>query len=144
MKLALISDVHANATALRAVLERVREDAPDQTVCVGDVVGYGPSPAESLSLVPEHADHVVQGNNDRNAATPERYGHHPTAGPGLARSAERLSETQLKWLTALPAQTELADGSTLVVHSHPQPEKRDLHVYPEKFPTLAELVDSRS
>lgn len=143
MRLALISDVHSNATALRTVLERIQEDAPDQVVCVGDVVGYGPSPAESLSLVSEHADVVVQGNHDRNAAAPERYGHHPTAGPGLAHTAEQLSDEQLDRLSALPERTELADGSVLVVHSHPQPEKRDLHVYPEEFPTLAELVDSR-
>ena len=50
-RIALISDIHGNALALRAVLEDISWRSVDRIVCLGDVVGYGPEPAECLDLV---------------------------------------------------------------------------------------------
>lgn len=64
MKWAILSDVHANAKALRAVLAAVRSDGCGRIVSLGDVVGYGPSPAEAVALVRENCDASVMGNHD--------------------------------------------------------------------------------
>jgi predicted phosphodiesterase len=65
VKTLIISDVHANWPALRAVLEA--ESNFDQVVCLGDLVNYGPQPAEcvrwAMRLGPSNI--VIQGNHDR-------------------------------------------------------------------------------
>ncbi len=62
--LAIISDIHSNTEALRAVLEDISGRGVRQTVCLGDVVGYGPEPRPCVDLVAEAADVTLMGNHD--------------------------------------------------------------------------------
>ncbi|MCX8228837.1 MAG: metallophosphoesterase family protein [Planctomycetota bacterium] len=64
MRIAFISDLHANLEALERVLEDVAGQNVDQVVCLGDIVGYGASPAEVCRLTMEHSDLTLQGNHD--------------------------------------------------------------------------------
>jgi diadenosine tetraphosphatase ApaH/serine/threonine PP2A family protein phosphatase len=64
MRLAVISDVHGNEHALRAVLDRVDAAAPDAIWCLGDTVGYGPAPNECCALVAERSELALVGNHD--------------------------------------------------------------------------------
>jgi diadenosine tetraphosphatase ApaH/serine/threonine PP2A family protein phosphatase len=49
--IALISDLHSNMEAIRAVLDHVASQGIDRVVCLGDVIGYGPEPVAALRLV---------------------------------------------------------------------------------------------
>lgn len=51
MKIALISDVHANLPALEAALSDVRAEGVDATVFLGDAATLGPCPRETLGLI---------------------------------------------------------------------------------------------
>ena len=64
MKVALISDIHGNFVALEAVLAALEQDAPDQVVCLGDVVVTGPQPRAALARVRDLGCPVVMGNTD--------------------------------------------------------------------------------
>jgi predicted phosphodiesterase len=64
MRVAVISDVHANRHALDAVLDAVDAEAPDEIWCLGDTVGYGPQPNECCDLVRDRADLCLVGNHD--------------------------------------------------------------------------------
>ncbi len=64
MRIALVSDIHANRFAWSAVLKDIQKAGVDSIICLGDVVGYGPSPIEVLDSVYEHADHFCLGNHD--------------------------------------------------------------------------------
>jgi diadenosine tetraphosphatase ApaH/serine/threonine PP2A family protein phosphatase len=64
MRVAVISDIHANDHALAAVLEEVDAAAPDELWCLGDVVGYGPAPNECCAILAERADLCLVGNHD--------------------------------------------------------------------------------
>ncbi len=64
MRVAVISDIHANLHALEAVLEAIDSDPPDALWCVGDLVGYGPRPNEVVALVRERARIGLLGNHD--------------------------------------------------------------------------------
>jgi diadenosine tetraphosphatase ApaH/serine/threonine PP2A family protein phosphatase len=64
MRVAVISDIHANLHALEAVLAAIEGDAPDQVWCLGDLVGYGPKPNECCLLVEARADVCLCGNHD--------------------------------------------------------------------------------
>jgi predicted phosphodiesterase len=64
MRVAVISDVHANRHALDAVLDAVAAERPDVVWCLGDTVGYGPQPNECCELVSERSDVCLVGNHD--------------------------------------------------------------------------------
>ena len=64
MRVAVISDIHANLHALDAVLAAIEGDAPDQVWCLGDLVGYGPKPNECCLLVEARASVCLCGNHD--------------------------------------------------------------------------------
>lgn len=64
MKIAMISDVHANLAALEAAMEDIRLHDPDEIVCLGDTVGYGPQPAECLDIVRRECSLVLMGNHE--------------------------------------------------------------------------------
>lgn len=65
MKMLIVSDIHGNWPALRAVLEA--EPKFDQILCLGDLVNYGPQPVECVTWAKEAASEaiVLQGNHDR-------------------------------------------------------------------------------
>ena len=67
MRYAVLSDVHANLEALRAVLADAA-DRSDAVFCLGDVVGYGADPAACIDLVGERCQAVVGGNHERAVA----------------------------------------------------------------------------
>jgi predicted phosphodiesterase len=64
VRAAVVSDIHANLAALEAVLAAIDADAPDELWCLGDLVGYGPSPNECCSVVAERAAICLAGNHD--------------------------------------------------------------------------------
>lgn len=70
-RIALLSDVHANLEALEAVLRDVDAHKPDVVAVLGDVINYGPNPRECLTLVAVHADILIAGNHEKEAAQPD-------------------------------------------------------------------------
>ena len=64
MRIAVISDIHANLHALEAVLAAIDSESVDEVWCLGDVVGYGPRPNECVALVRERASVCLVGNHD--------------------------------------------------------------------------------
>ncbi len=63
-RVALISDVHGNLPAFRAVLTDIEAAGIDRIWCLGDVVGYGARPNECVQLAAEHCDLCLLGNHD--------------------------------------------------------------------------------
>lgn len=70
-RIALLSDVHANLEALEAVLRDVDAHKPDVVAVLGDVINYGPNPRECLTLIAVHADILIAGNHEKEAAQPD-------------------------------------------------------------------------
>jgi diadenosine tetraphosphatase ApaH/serine/threonine PP2A family protein phosphatase len=64
MRVAVISDVHANYQALEAVLEEIDAEKVDALWCLGDTVGYGPLPNECCEVVRARAASCLVGNHD--------------------------------------------------------------------------------
>ena len=64
MQYAIVSDIHANIQAWNAVLIDIRSLDIDEIISLGDIVGYGPSPAEVLKSVHANVNHFVLGNHD--------------------------------------------------------------------------------
>jgi putative phosphoesterase len=64
MKIAVISDIHSNIEALKAVMKHIDENHVDNVVCAGDLVGYLPFPNEVIDLVRGRKITCVMGNYD--------------------------------------------------------------------------------
>jgi diadenosine tetraphosphatase ApaH/serine/threonine PP2A family protein phosphatase len=119
LKLALVSDLHANREAVTAVLEHARAQGAQRYAFLGDFVGYGADPGWVVDLVREHMAAgaiAVLGNHD--AATVN--GPAPTMREDARRVIEwtrsKLSDTQLAFLGALPLSVQEADA--LFVHAN--------------------------
>jgi len=105
MKIAIISDIHANYEALRSFPETY-----DELWVLGDLVNFGPKPAEVIEWVRMHAHCVVRGNHDHAVG----YGADPRCIPSYqAMAAETseysssvLTEDQKRYLRLLPLTAE--------------------------------------
>jgi predicted phosphodiesterase len=118
MILAIISDIHANVHALKAVLADIAKRDVDQVVCLGDLVGYNGFPRETLALLRDAGVRSIHGNHDLMALA-----RLPDDGAGtLARKAIQwtrrvLTEEDWWYLASLPAELRIDD--LLCVHSAP-------------------------
>lgn len=70
MKIAVISDIHSNITALEAVKKDIELQGVDQIHCLGDTLGYGPYPLECLNLVLQMCGTVLKGNHEDAVCNP--------------------------------------------------------------------------
>ena len=62
--IAVLSDMHGNSAATEAVLADIGRHAPDEMLCLGDLVGYGGRPNEVIDLVRSREIHTIMGNYD--------------------------------------------------------------------------------
>jgi predicted phosphodiesterase len=107
MRVAVISDIHSNLPALQAVLEDVDREAPDELWCLGDIVGYGPSPNECVDLVRERAALSLCGNHDLAVLGTIDVGDFTgDAGAAARWTAGELGEPQAAWLRGLSPSAE--------------------------------------
>lgn len=61
---AIISDIHSNLEALQRVFDDIERRGIETVYCLGDIVGYGPQPAECLELIRQRAKISLCGNHD--------------------------------------------------------------------------------
>ena len=110
MRIAVLSDIHANQGALESVLRDVEKQAVDYMACLGDVVGYGPQPNECCDLVRQYADVTVVGNHDAAVAGRMDYTcYRLAAREALDLHRSMLTPENLEWLNTLPYSAELED-----------------------------------
>ncbi|MBR6585924.1 MAG: metallophosphoesterase family protein [Kiritimatiellae bacterium] len=103
MVYAIISDVHANAIALSAILEDARRCGAKKLLCLGDVVGYGPEPESTVSTIRARAAFTLAGNHDDAVSGRlDASDFIDLAADAVSRHREALSEENLAWLKSLP------------------------------------------
>ncbi|MDQ7744060.1 metallophosphoesterase family protein [Hydrogenophaga pseudoflava] len=124
MRLALLSDLHANLQALEACLAHARLAACDRFALLGDLVGYGGDPAAVMDKVMELAQQgavVLKGNHDALAVSPPAQTAQ-MADEGARWTHEQLSSEQRDFLATSPLTATL--GPCFLVHaSADEPEK---------------------
>ncbi len=143
MRYAILGDLHANLTALEAVLAAIGEEGPiDSLLSVGDVVGYGAAPREVIALLREVGATVVKGNHDA-AVTGEldpRW-FNPFARAAVDWTVDQLTTDERRWLTDLPLALDLEHCS--LAHGTPShPERFDyVQCTEDADPSLDLLVE---
>jgi predicted phosphodiesterase len=102
MRLAVVSDIHANLHALEAVLAAVDSDPVDAIWCLGDIVGYGARPNECCDLVRARASISLCGNHDLAVTgTLDLDDFSGDAAVAARWTREVLGEVSLAWLKGL-------------------------------------------
>ena len=103
MRYAIVSDLHANLPAWTAVLLDLRSLDADRIICLGDLVGYGPQPAEVLRSVYAEVNHVVLGNHDAVVCGKlDGSLFNETARQIILWTRDRLNAQALRFLRSLP------------------------------------------
>lgn len=103
MRIAFLADIHANFPALEAVIADAKARGVTHVVCLGDIVGYGPQPVETLECVRRVASATVMGNHDAAACgllDPNLFNNF--ARETAARAALALNQDEKNWLKDLP------------------------------------------
>ena len=117
MRIALISDIHANLPALEACLAAAAGLGADRLAFLGDFVGYGPDPEAVIQRVRplvEDGAIAVLGNHDIAMLKPTK-GMNLTAAQVIAWTREQLGAESTSFLAGLPF--EVRSGDLLFVHA---------------------------
>ena len=151
MRVAVITDIHANLPALEAALARMDELGVDALYCGGDLVGYGPHPNEVCALIEARAIPTIYGNYDYAIArdlddcgcayiTP----HDRELGQ---RSVEwtlaHTDEASKAFMRELPFDLRFSMGATRVRLVHGSPRKVNEYLFEDKPASLYERLAAR-
>jgi putative phosphoesterase len=131
-RVAVLSDVHGNATALEAVRKAIKKEKPDAILVAGDLAFNGPAPSEAVDALRDmEADGalVIAGNTDvavadfdYAAAFPWFPDGPPPAFVAAAEwASEALGDERLDWLRRLPSERRLRLDDTMLLLCHASP-----------------------
>jgi len=119
VKVAILSDVHANLEALTAVLEDVDSRSVDRILFLGDAVGYGADPAACLELLEKSVFRFVAGNHDHAAGNDQEglEDLHEDAATAIRWTRGVLAQEAKERLQGLPL--GCLEGPMHLVHGSP-------------------------
>lgn len=120
MRALIVSDVHSNLEAFQSVISDANARGGfDEIWSLGDLIGYGPQPAECVELLCAHNHTAVAGNHDLAAVGKVSLNRfNPYAAAANRWTASRLTQEQADYIAALPLSAEI-DEFTLV-HGSPR------------------------
>jgi predicted phosphodiesterase len=135
MKIAVISDIHANLEALEVCLAKIDELKPDKLICLGDLVDYCAQPNECIELVKNNADVVLLGNHDEAQFNYQRSeGFNENARISSVHTRSVIKPEYVEYFKTLPYTYSVEN--LLFVHASPR--------YPELYKYIPNAVPAES
>jgi predicted phosphodiesterase len=118
MRIAVMSDIHANFEALEAVFQDQEKCYIDAVFCLGDLIGYGPDPDKVVLTIRDRKIDTVMGNHEFAINDPSSlYWFNPSARESLRWTARQLSEESLAFISTLQ-RFQIVQGCH-IVHGFP-------------------------
>lgn len=119
MKLAIISDIHANLESLSEFFKRLHSYDIEQVICVGDIVGYGVNPNECIDLIKKNNVLCIQGDHDLySAELKDLYLFNNYQRQTLSWTNKQLTKENKQFLKSLPK--FLSFKNMYFVHGRPK------------------------
>lgn len=142
MRIAVVSDIHANMDALAAVLEDSVEMKADRMISLGDNIGYGPEPEAVMAALTRNRVDSVMGNHER-ALVDDTFlqGFNPQARKALEINRVLLPDRDLARIGNLPLYL-LARGARFV-HGVP-PDQPDRYIHRESLTRLDHIMAAQA
>src|SRR5262245_138913 len=143
MRYLVLADVHANLEALDACLAHAGARGYDRTLVLGDLVGYGPDPNETIARVQSLTPvSMIRGNHDKVACGLEQpEGFNAVAKGAALWTYETLTVANRTWLATLPQGPQIVDERVEICHGSPFDE--DAYVFDELDAVRALKVSRR-
>ena len=146
MKIAIITDIHGNELALRAVLNDIDKQTDIEEIwCLGDMIAMGPDTNEVLDLLFSRPDILmITGNHDEAILSLKLGEGHPVSYKHTFEHhqwiADHLSSRNVKRLKKLPRiiQKNVNGIRILGIHYHIEEEKKSAHIKEEPFHSILE------
>jgi predicted phosphodiesterase len=131
MRYLILSDIHSNKEALGAVLSFVRRKPWDKAVFLGDLVGYGANPNQTVDTLRSLKPFVgIRGNHDKVCSGLEDGElFNRIALEAAMWTRKKLTRTNLQWLRGLPEGPVLVDDTFAIAHGTPIDE--DAYIFGE-------------
>jgi predicted phosphodiesterase len=131
LRLAIISDIHANLPALEAVLGEIEAAGVDEVWCLGDVVGYGAQPDECTTRVAERCALCLVGNHDLAVLGElDVSAFSPAAAAAVRWTREVAAGTTLDFLRGLQPSDETRDVA--LYHASPRDPVWEYVLWPDQ------------
>lgn len=148
MKIAVISDIHGNMTALNTVLEDIKSQGCEKVFCLGDLAMAGPQPRAVIDFVRAQKDWtVIQGNTDQLICEfcPELFNFilekFPLMAKALADDVLFIEDDKKEYLRQLPTQAELEIEGVKILLVHGSPRKNNEDILPNlPIETVEEII----
>ena len=138
MKIAVISDIHANVYALINLLEDIDNEKVDTIICLGDLVGYGPHPNEVISMIRRRHILCIKGNYDNSVVDNEYSYIRETLinSFSLPWTVNELREENKIFLENLPSTLTLNIANKKLLFIHGSPDKINEYLLKDSDNTL--------
>jgi len=133
MLLALISDIHSNLPALRAVLEEIDKLGAEKIICCGDIVGYNSFPSECFYELSRRKIESVMGNHDYAVLSEDTKGFNEYAVEAIEWTRKNFDT---KKLSSLPVRMEKDN----ILFTHGSPRSIFEYIFPDSTRDFLENI----
>ncbi|MDP3104110.1 MAG: YfcE family phosphodiesterase [Candidatus Methanoperedens sp.] len=130
MLVGLISDVHSNTTALKAVLSEMERMGVEKILHAGDIIGYNPYPNETIEMFIEHKIISILGNHDRAIITGDYSEFNPYAAAALLWTKKVISPRNVDYLHSLKSREHFTIDNIHFVAIHGSLRDVDEYIFP--------------
>ena len=153
MKIAVISDIHGNLEAMKAVLENIKQENCDKIFCLGDLAMAGPQPKETIDFIRDLSKNfdfeIIQGNTDEMIAYASDKIYEkikaalPVMGEAYKSDIQTVTDAQKEYLKNLPRQKEIKIGNLKFLLVHGSPRRNNEDIFPDlDIKIVEEMISS--
>ena len=146
MKFAVLSDIHGNMIALRAVLEDMSQFNIDRVLCLGDLAMAGPEPNKTIDFVRTQDWTVIQGNTDEMIAkfSDDVYNSVKQGAPIMANAlkldVKEISLENKNYLKNLPINKCIEIDGLKILLVHGSPRRNNENIFPNMDMIIIEEI----
>lgn len=137
MKIAVISDIHANTSALEAALDKIKSLKTDKIFCLGDILMAGYDPNGTAKIITELDNlEIIQGNTDKMVACfseellEKTKKKSPCMGYALEDDLKIIDEKYKDFVRNLPESKYIEINGLKIQLVHGSPRQQDENIYP--------------
>ncbi len=131
MLVGLISDVHSNTVALRAILPILDTMGAEKILHAGDIIGYNPYPDETVGLFKKKKIISILGNHDKALITGDTSGFNQYAAAALKWTKNTMSPDNIDYIRELENVEHINLQGVRIMLVHGSPKDPDEYIYPE-------------
>ena len=151
MRLAIFSDIHSNILALNKVLEDIESQGYDGVYCLGDLVGYGPRPNETIETLRDSGIQTVMGNYDEGVGFEkgdcgcayETKEDELDGQRSIAWTTSQVTPQNKEYLRSLYDKIEFAANEYKILLVHGSPRRINEYLYEDRsVRSLTHMLES--